>query len=101
MTAGSDHTDAADAARPVGEVEELIGVDAATLRIATRADWRRTFRRPYEIPNVIAGNAVLLLVLWWLVPHSSLTRLHGNFALAVGPRVVDVRRRAGHQHAGP
>jgi hypothetical protein len=83
VTAESGNAAAADGDQPVDELEELIGVDADTLRIATRADWRRTWRRPYEIPNVIAGNAALLLVLWWLVPHASLTRLHGNFALPV------------------
>ena len=63
------------------EVSELLGVDATTLPSAVRSDLKRTFRRPYEIPIIIAGNALLLLVLWWLVPHSYLTRLHGNFAL--------------------
>ena len=63
------------------EVSELLGVDATTLPAAVRSDLKRTFRKPYEIPVIIASNALLLLVLWWLVPHSYLTRLHGNFAL--------------------
>ncbi len=67
--------------RALEEVSELLGVDATTLPDAIRSDLKRTFRKPYEIPIIIAGNAILLLVLWWLVPHSWLTRLTGAFAL--------------------
>ena len=77
-------TAAPDAAPPASSADEpleVFGVDAATLREAVKVEWRRTFRPPYEVPIVVAVNACLLLACWALLPHSAITRLHGNFAL--------------------
>ena len=65
----------------IDDVFEQLGLDAATLGAAVRLECRRTFRPPYEIPVIVAVNAALLLVLWWLLPQSAITRLTGNFAL--------------------
>jgi hypothetical protein len=54
-----------------------------SVEAAVRDEFRRVFKKPYDVPIAVLFNGLLLTGVWFLLPTSSLITLHGALAFPI------------------